>query len=99
MPAGLLSGGEYGGLMKKMGRPERAIGFAVYLDALERHLESDLSYDVDTVVLYGEDADAAALALFVESESAGGKTVLALREVPEKLRYRTLLKFAEGGNT
>ena len=93
VPAGLLSGGEYGGLMKKMGRADRAIGFAVYLDALERHLESDLSLDVDTVVLYDDTVDAAALAAFIERESADGKQVLALRALPEKLRYRTLLRF------
>ncbi len=31
----VLSGGQYDGLMKKMGRSSRAIGFAVYLDAVE----------------------------------------------------------------
>lgn len=98
VPAGLLSGGEYNGLMKKMGRTDRAIGFAVYLDALERHLESDLSVDVDTVVLYDDSADTAVLADFVEAQSADGKSVIALRELPEKLRYRTLLKFGERGN-
>ena len=84
--------------MKKMGRTDRAIGFAVYLDALERHLESDLSVDVDTVVLYDDSADTAVLADFVEAQSADGKSVIALRELPEKLRYRTLLKFGERGN-
>ena len=93
LPAGLLSGGEYNGLMKKMGRSDRAIGFAVYLDALERHLESDLSFDVDTVVLYGDTAHAASLAAFVEKTSADGRSVLALRKLPEKLRYRNLLTY------
>ena len=97
VPAGLLSGGEYNGLMKKMGRTDRAIGFAVYLDALERHLENDLSLDVDTVVLYDDSATPAALAALVEEISADGRAVLALREVPEKLRYRTLLRFQQGG--
>ena len=97
VPAGLLSGGEYGGLMQKMGRADRAIGFAVYLDALERHLESDLSLDVDTVVLYDDTADAMALAAFIEEASADGKSVVALREVPEKFRYRTLVKFSGRG--
>lgn len=31
----VLSGGQYDGLMKKLGRSSRAIGFAVYLDTLE----------------------------------------------------------------
>lgn len=36
IPTGVLSGGQYDKLMKKMGRTSSAIGFAVYLDMLER---------------------------------------------------------------
>ena len=36
LPSRILSGGRYDTLMKKMGRDAGAIGFAVYLDALER---------------------------------------------------------------
>ena len=36
IPAGVLSGGQYDKLMRKMGRSSSAIGFAVYLDMLER---------------------------------------------------------------
>ena len=36
IPWGVLSGGQYDKLMKKMGRNSSAIGFAVYLDMLER---------------------------------------------------------------
>ncbi|MBO5879567.1 MAG: ATP phosphoribosyltransferase regulatory subunit [Clostridia bacterium] len=36
IPASVISGGQYDNLMKKMGRATRAIGFAVYLDELER---------------------------------------------------------------
>ena len=34
IPDGVLSGGQYDRLMKKMGRKSAAIGFAVYLDKL-----------------------------------------------------------------
>ena len=37
--------------MKKMGRKSGAIGFAVYLDMLERLNETEKIYDVDTVIL------------------------------------------------
>ncbi|MBQ7715379.1 MAG: ATP phosphoribosyltransferase regulatory subunit [Clostridia bacterium] len=37
-PRDVLSGGQYDRLMKKMGKRSRAVGFAVYLDALERLL-------------------------------------------------------------
>ncbi len=36
IPVGILSGGEYKNLMNKMKRKESAIGFAVYLDELEK---------------------------------------------------------------
>ena len=36
VPESVLSGGQYDRLMQKMGRRESAIGFAVYLDRLER---------------------------------------------------------------
>ncbi len=39
VPVGILSGGEYDGLLKKMQKNEKGIGFAVYMDELSR-LES-----------------------------------------------------------
>ena len=36
VPGNVLSGGQYDRLMKKMGRKSNAVGFAVYLDLLER---------------------------------------------------------------
>lgn len=36
IPTGILSGGQYDRLMKKMQRHSRAVGFAVYLDELEK---------------------------------------------------------------
>ena len=41
----VLSGGRYDGLMRKMGRNESAIGFAVYLDTLERAEETKETWD------------------------------------------------------
>ena len=36
VPEGVLSGGQYDKLMNKMGKKSKAIGFAVYLDVLDR---------------------------------------------------------------
>ena len=41
IPGSVLSGGQYDALMRKMGRKDRAIGFAVFLDMLERLAEED----------------------------------------------------------
>ena len=41
IPGSVLSGGQYDKLMRKMGRKDRAIGFAVFLDMLERLTEEE----------------------------------------------------------
>ena len=92
VPAGVLSGGQYDALMKKMRRSARAIGFAVYLDQLERLSGEAETFDVDTVLLYGPEADPAALLRAVRRLSADGGSVSAQRAVPEKLRYRRLAR-------
>ena len=38
VPESVLTGGQYDKLMKKMGKSDRAVGFAVYIDLLERLL-------------------------------------------------------------
>ena len=41
VPKAVLSGGQYDNLMKKLAKSGKAIGFAVYLDVLERLVNSD----------------------------------------------------------
>ena len=95
--SGVLTGGQYDKLMQKLGKKCGAIGFAVYLDLLERFEEAEKEYDVDTVILYDEKTELSALNSTVKMFSENEKTVLALREIPEKLRYRQLLKMNERG--
>ena len=96
VPEGLLSGGEYTGLMQKMGKQEKAIGFAVYLDALERFMEEKDSFDVDVLVLYDDGVTPTALAAQMAALVSEGKHAVAVREIPERLRYRTLLRLNDG---
>jgi ATP phosphoribosyltransferase regulatory subunit len=91
LPAAVLSGGQYDRLMQKMGRRDRAIGFAVYMDMTERLVSPASDYDVDTVLLYDEHTDLAVLRQITASLSQDG-SVLALRELPETLKYRKLMK-------
>lgn len=44
IPGSVLSGGQYDRLMRKMGRKDRAIGFAVFLDMLERLTEEETAH-------------------------------------------------------
>lgn len=92
VPAGVLSGGQYDKLMRKMRRSARAVGFAVYLDQLERFSSEAEDYDVDTVLLYAPGTSAAALLRAVRALSADGRSVTAQHTVPEKLRFRRLVR-------
>ena len=96
IPTGVLSGGQYDRLMQRMGRESRAVGFAIYMDLLERLDNEARPYDVDVLLLYDASADVAALSEAVEALTKAGNTVTAQRAVPEKLKYKKLLKF-EGG--
>lgn len=97
IPVGVLSGGRYDNLMQKMGRRSGAIGFAVYLDLLERLGGSEKEYDVDTVILYDKDADCAAMVKAVKMLTDNGTSVLAAKKVPENITCRQVLKFKDRG--
>lgn len=95
--ASILSGGQYDKLMQRVGKSCGAIGFAVYLDMLERYGDSDDEYDVDTVLLYDEGCDLESLNNAISMLTANGKTVMAQKAVPEKIKYKQLLKLQERG--
>lgn len=92
VPASVLSGGRYDTLMHKMGKRAGAIGFAVYMDELARLVEAVPVYDVDTVLLYDASTDLAVLCSTVAKLAAEGVSVSAERCVPEKRKYRRLLR-------
>ena len=83
VPASVLSGGQYDRLLSHMGKNARAIGFALYLDQLERLEEAD-EWDVDTLLLCGDAAPAEILAV---AESLPG-TVLAVKTEPERRNWK-----------
>ncbi len=97
VPTAVLSGGQYDNLMKKMGRKSGAIGFAVYLDTLERLNLTTKKYDVDTVLLYDESCPSADIARAVNDLAADGKNVMAQKSIPESIRYRQLLRLSSKG--
>lgn len=95
--SGILSGGQYDKLMKKMGRKSGAIGFAVYLDMLERLTTEEKSFDVDTVLLYDETLDISEVKNAVNLLIASGKTVMAQKKIPDTITYGELLKLTSEG--
>ena len=96
VPASVLSGGQYDKLMEKMGKKSGAIGFALYPDLLEELYSNPARYDVDAVLLYDENTDIAELRQAVEKLTGDGYSISVQRSLPEKLRYKKLLKFTEG---
>lgn len=90
--ASVLSGGQYSKLLSRMGKKSDAIGFAVYLDMLERMNSQTKKYDVDTVLVYDEGADISALSKNIRLLTDIGTTVLAVKKVPD-IKYKQLLKF------
>ncbi len=92
VPESILSGGQYDKLMQKMNRGSKAIGFAVYLDLLERLGDQTEGYDTDILLLYGDDIEITTLGKEIEKLTNEGKTVVAQRTLPEKIRYRQLVE-------
>ena len=97
VPKAALSGGRYDGLMKKLGRDMSAVGFALYLDDLNRLPRRREAFDVDALVLADECADPAGLLASVRNLTAQGLRVKVEAEIPGRLRYGKCYRYAEGG--
>lgn len=97
IPDSVLSGGRYDRLLKRLGKSSGAIGFAVYLDRLERLNVAVSPYDVDTVLLYDPSADVKKVLQAQQSLIHAGKSVMTALRVDASLRYRQLLKVTNGG--
>ena len=96
IPAGLLSGGRYDNLLKKMGKSSGAIGFAVYLDLLERFGDDGEYFDVDVLLTY-EEATTKDIIDAVKLLSSYGKTVKVQKTNDGRVRYRQLAAVRRGG--
>ena len=97
IPTDVLSGGQYDKLMARMEKKSGAIGFALYLDRLESLVSPRREFDVDVLLLYGEDASPAEVLAAVQKLTGEGLSVLAQKSVPERLTWRQLLKLTESG--
>ena len=97
LASGVLSGGRYDNLLHRMGRRGGAMGFAVYLDQLERLETEEDAFDVDTLLLYGPEDSPAAVAARKSALLAQGRSVRAERHVPQGVRFRTTERVSEGG--
>jgi len=91
IPTKALSGGRYDELLRKFGKRSNAIGFAVYLNLLERLSQPHSGAEVDVLLLYGENTSPEELARTISSLTAAGQSVRAQRGAPGEIRYKKLL--------
>ena len=92
LPSGVLSGGRYDNLLRQMGREGSAIGFAVYMNLLERLEESGEHYDADLLLLYDGETPPASVLREAEQLRQEGQSVRVERQVPEGLSFRQVRK-------
>lgn len=95
VPRAVLSGGRYDNLLAKFGKNAKALGFAIYLDALEE-LDVRGDWDVDDLLLYDDSTDPAGLVRAVKMFTELGESVRCAREIPEGLRCRKIKKVRKG---
>lgn len=95
LPSGVLAGGRYDNLLRQMGRDGGAIGFAVYMNLLERLDGPEEHYDADVLLLYEGSSPASAVLEEAEAVRKTGQSVRIDRAVPEGLSFRTLRKVGE----
>ena len=88
---GVLAGGRYDKLMRKMGRNSGAIGFAIYLDLLEDLNSTDAGYDVDVLIIYDDSTDIKEIVKNTDELISSGKSTTAQKCIPEKIRYKEVL--------
>lgn len=91
VPNQVLAGGSYDELMRKMNKPQNAIGFAVYLDRLEALGYGVQKLDGD-VLLLADEANMPKAIMQAEQLRAEGKTVLLCAEAPEELKFNEVIE-------
>ena len=97
IPDSILSGGRYDRLMEKFGKKTGAIGFAVYLDKLERFGRASTDYDIDVMIVYDDDVCADKIIDTVKQFSVGGCSVRTANAVDLGVRYAKLVRLTREG--
>ncbi|MDO4552100.1 MAG: ATP phosphoribosyltransferase regulatory subunit [Bacillota bacterium] len=96
IPQPVLAGGRYDNLMSRFGKKAGAIGFALYLDQLNRYYPNQPRYDVDALILYSRETPPEALAAAVKAMTDRGEKVFVDVTEPAELRYRKRCFFEDG---
>ncbi|HAN21619.1 MAG: hypothetical protein A2Y15_05850 [Clostridiales bacterium GWF2_36_10] len=93
-PRAVLSGGRYDNLLRRFGKQQNAIGFALYLGELDRALRSPVDYDTDVLLIYG-DATPAQVISALESIKTSCECVRAEKEIPNSIKAKRIINIKE----
>lgn len=96
LPGSVLAGGQYDKAMQVLGKKGGAIGFAVYLDELNKGNMAPSKYDVDAVLLYSIGDDIVEVAKAVASIQAEGVSVRAITASEDDIRYKEKYVLRDG---
>ncbi len=99
VPETVLSGGRYDKLLRRMGKQAGGVGFAVYLDVLERLRVPAESFDADVLLLYRPQDDPFEVFQKAAELSNAGEQVIARSETPRDMRFRRVVRLQEGGRS
>lgn len=96
IPDSVLSGGRYDSLMQSMSRKSKAIGFAVYIDMLERFNIKEREFDYAAVLLYSENNSISTVKNAAQRLIKEYGCVLTAKKLPEKATYGKLFELQNG---
>ena len=96
IPDSVLSGGRYDSLMQSMSRKSKAIGFAVYIDMLERFNIKEREFDYAAVLLYSENDSISTVKNTAQKLINEYGCVFTAKKLPEKATYGKLFELRNG---
>lgn len=96
IPDSVLSGGRYDSLMQSMSRKSKAIGFAVYIDMLERFNTKEREFDYAAVLLYSENDSISTVKNAAQRLINEYGCVFTAKKLPEKATYGKLFELQNG---
>ncbi|MBE6660205.1 MAG: hypothetical protein E7605_02245 [Ruminococcaceae bacterium] len=96
IPDGVLSGGRYDRLMRKMDRTSDAIGFAVYLDRLAGYYTTAPGEAFDAVLLYDDATAPPEVSEWVAKRVEKGERAVAVRDLPGNWHYKEVIDMRGG---
>lgn len=95
VPSAVLSGGRYDGLVEKLGKRAGAIGFAVYMNLLERLEGVGKQFDVDVLLSYEDGVSPAELCARVKKLMDKGYSVRVQKGSAGSIRSRKTINLSD----